>query len=678
MASNALSSASVTSNIKQCSNKHLLRFFRTLRREDVEELLFLFVEKQEKDINDRINASGSAWMPEVEKRMPLFLHLRSYFDTSGRAAPSTQTSPLVTLPASIGGYIISFTTMHDRLRYKRICRDFYKFCEMPIAKYHFVIGHDLIRAIKYNQVRPEQFSHARYLEVHYVFDTTIRTEELYQDLDERQYFFIHRALMKGSSVHTLQFQLKYNHYSTHLVKHSKWTKQGHLLEWMNEVDPFLFESFFKKSERRGLFKSVRKLIWTPSANWRGGSHVQANHKLFFDLLPNLTSIEIDRLKLYAADFNHFGISSRDSHDDDDVELSVLKYPFYRDQLEHFQMNLNVALKRISGVDDVRHIDIPNHPLSHIFKFSNLRSLTLTLPIFAECYHYYSQLWSEEVMDGMRNQKCMLLTDLSLHFVQCPVTNIRTPQNANMQIEPLIEELVISRICKYIFSFCPNVTHYSLRTNAYSERVYAGDHLMGYYDRLEYLQTDTVSILPENVRMLSLRSLTIRISECVRIETDEVVKERLSELDLSSYPKLESFKFILPNKLKVKFQNLNKNVLSFLKFVSESQSKGSAVNLKYIGMYHNTLYKNGKIKPQKSNCFEKVKNDGKSLKICKAVISLTEAGNEGNIKRVELNPVRMASKDIDYLRFWFNGEFGKIHVEEYGNNVIDVAVLGALE
>ena len=179
-------------------------------------------------------------------------------------------------------------------------------------------------------------------------------------------------------------------------------------------------------------------------------------------------------------------------------------------------------------------------------------------------------------------------------------------------------------------------------------------------------------------MLSLRSLTIRISECVQSQSDEVVKERLSELDLSSYPMLESFNFIITNKLGVKFQNLEQNVLSFLNFVSESQSKGSAVNLKFIGMYHNTLYKNGKRKPQRSKCFENVKNDGKSLKICKALIALTAERNDRNVKSIELNPVRMTSKDIDYLRFWFGGEFGKMEMKEYGGNVVDITVLGALE
>ena len=626
------------------------------------------------------NASGIVSMPEVEKRIPLFRYLFAYFDFSGPAAPAAQTSPLVTLPSSIGAYIISFNTMHDRLRYKRICRDFYKFGEMPIAKNHLVIDHDLLCAIKCHRVRPEQFSHAQYLEVQYVFGHSNHTDELYGDLDERQYRFIYRALSRSSRIHTIEYNLKYNHQSTHLQKHSLWTKQGHLLEWMNEADPYFFNPYIANriQERQGFFKSVRKLIWTPSDNRWGNSQFQAHHKLLFDLLPNLSSIQIDRLKLYAADFNHFGISSRDSHDDDDVELSVLKYSFYRDRLEHFEMNLNVAPKRTSRIDAVRHIDIPNHPLSHFFKFSKLRSLTLAIPIFAECYKYYSQLWSEDVMEELANFKCMLLTDISIQFVDCAVTNIRAPQNADMQIEPGIEPLVISRICKYILSFCPNVIRYSLRTNAYSEEVYPGDHLMGYYDRLEYLETDTVSILPANARMLSLHSLTIRISECVRIETDEVVKERLSELHLSSYPMLESFKFIITNKLGVKFQNLDKNVLSFLKFVSESQSKVSSANLEYIGMYHNTLYKNGKIKPQRSNCIENVRNDGNSLEICKAIISLTTERSEGNVKSIELNPVRLATKEIDYLQFWFGGEFGKMNMKEHGGNVVDMTVLAASE
>ncbi len=45
-------------------------------------------------------------------------------------------------------------------------------------------------------------------------------------------------------------------------------------------------------------------------------------------------------------------------------------------------------------------------------------------------------------------------------------------------------------------------------------------------------------------------------------------------------------------------------------------------------------------------------------ICKSLISLTTS-NEYSIETIELKPVLLKQKDINYLRFWYGNGFGKI-------------------
>merc|ERR1712228_609272 len=159
--------------------------------------------------------------------------------------------------------------------------------------------------------------------------------------------------------------------------------------------------------------------------------------------------------------------------------------------------------------DAKQLNIANHPISHFYRFSQLKSLKLTLPIFDNCVEYYRQLLLIN-FDKTHHPKCWNLKELSLEFVY--IGNDGKPQSISSKFRPTTKivkiQTEIDRICTFIFLRCRNVTNYTLLTN-----INRGDcqtnykHLMGSYDQIETLETDTPSIISGERRMISLKKLT---------------------------------------------------------------------------------------------------------------------------------------------------------------------------
>eukprot|EP01084_Bolivina_argentea_P187595 323096_1 len=66
-------------------------------------------------------------------------HANSITNESNINSDVNSKSKLIRLPSYVCAYIISFSHMYDRIKYKLICKDFYKICQIPISKEHLLI-----------------------------------------------------------------------------------------------------------------------------------------------------------------------------------------------------------------------------------------------------------------------------------------------------------------------------------------------------------------------------------------------------------------------------------------------------------------------------------------------------------------------------------------------------------
>eukprot|EP01084_Bolivina_argentea_P143667 252240_1 len=106
--------------------------------------------------------------------------------------------------------------------------------------------------------------------------------------------------------------------------------------------------------------------------------------------------------------------------------------------------------------------------------------------------------------------------------------------------------------------------------------------------------------------------------------------------------------------------VNKNIIKCLEYLL----KVKPLKLKYVKLFHrNEMEYCKEVEKSKSmrKGFECNKND--SLQICKLLIQLLTI-EVLNIKTIELYPIVLRTKEIEYLEFWFSGIFGLIEKHIY--------------
>ena len=93
-------------------------------------------------------------------------------------------------------------------------------------------------------------------------------------------------------------------------------------------------------------------------------------------------------------------------------------------------------------------------LSHIYKFENLKSLKLILPLFPHCGEYYASIKFRE------NNGLHALTDISIEFKSLPDRNVGF-RNATRSGPKTNYPVVMDEICSRMIERCPNIQNYVL-------------------------------------------------------------------------------------------------------------------------------------------------------------------------------------------------------------------------
>eukprot|EP01083_Nonionella_stella_P041017 111237_1 len=507
--------------------------------------------------------------------------------------------------------------MRDRMKQELTSKDLYRFGQIPMAKHHLVIDHSLCKALYLNQIVSQKYFNAQFMEISYVF-----WDGSYETFEDKYYSFLSKVISKSPLLHTIKFNLKLDKFKTKLFnksndRYSGYT--GHLLEWMDSV--------IKHSSNDRVFESITRCIWGPS-QFRFDSEMykpskwRVKYDLFCKYFPNLKQFTLQNSRKYRM-IDDSQWRRVLAYDDTDCVWSIFKAPFYHNTLEHIDCNMNRHKQMLFYWSRGRHIRIPNHPLSHLHKFKNLKSLHLKLPILnIRNSHTCYKSFIPSCNDSVSRSKCMRLTSISIEFASV----IESDCNA------------VEDVGRYILSLAPNVTHYKLIANHIT---ISRDHLIGFYDRLESLHTDSYAILSNGTRMLSLKQLTVHLSY-----GDEDLKSKYK--DLNAFPNLERFKCIYDNPTQHKWNTMNRNIDQFLEYVSQQTNNKK---LKYISICHNTQRKASHDRWRYFNAKQGTKS--KSMALCKSIVNLTTNSLFG-LKSIEMVPVALRQKELEYLYFWFVG------------------------
>ncbi len=275
---------------------------------------------------------------------------------------------------------------------------------------------------------------------------------------------------------------------------------------------------------------------------------------------------------------------------------------------------------------------------------------MKFPLFTSCSLYYYSVWNK-----LAYGKCLYLTDISLEFDKSSIVNFNRTQT--MSIMECENKDVIDKICAFILSFAPNIRKYKLIANNECDNNFK--HLIGYYDRLESLYTDSVGIIT-NVRMISLKKLILQRNS----KKGNFINLKLKLNNLNCYINLETFKCVYMNKSKNKWNGLYGNIVNFIEYVAEQKQNKY---LKYIGIYHRTPNNR---KPYAKKEYKRIEyfdlrqiSKDNSLELCKLIIALTTS-MDNNLKSIELNPIALKQKELKYLYFWYNSDNGGFDANNY--------------
>ena len=552
--------------------------------------------------------------------------------------------------------------MKERLNHELISKDLYKFSQNSEAKYHLVIDRKFCNALYYDKIRINKHFNVQYLEIKYVFK-----DSQYQKFENKYYSTIAKIMSKSPLLHTLKYELTHNKLQGKLdVKQPDryCGKSGHLLAWMDNIR-------HNKNATMDIFESITKLIWNQTqwmieGSWHPPSEWRKKYNLFFEYLPNLASFICIKPRSYV---------DRTDYDDTDCIWMIFKKPNYYQNLECIQIDMASSLSEHRW--NSGHINLNNHPLSHFYKFKKLKSLKLKLPLFQNCHQYYWSYLQNDMFSAIGyDAQCINLINVSIEFelTSDDYVSLRDVAVADCEWN---RNQIINGLCRYILVRCPNIKKYTLITNNIANDKHKLNHLIPFYDKLESLETDTPNIFHDDLRMISLKRLKLRINANSKKELKTEYKS------LKGFRNLELFHcvyviqkpFYRKNRLN-KYPFLITKIKRFIEFVwKQNENK----HLKHVGIYHEisedikTRMKRVDTAHKKSKFFNL--NDctkQSSLDLCRSIISLLTL-NDGNhnIESIEINPIALKTSELEYLYFWYCNEYGTFntHNEEMKSKVI---------
>ena len=297
--------------------------------------------------------------------------------------------PFTSLPSALGAHIVSFSDMYDRIKYELVSKDLYKFNQTPSARYHLVIDHKFARGLYSDSIDIRKHLNAQSVEIKYVFyDSCFGTfqAKYYSLIAQILSISVSSYIKVGIAISSVSEQFEFN----------RKRPQSPCTYW-----PFIEN----KNSLDSVFKSVTKLIYIPSQNTMDNnsglnpSWWRKKFNLLLSNMPNLTSFVMPTTRMYSGN-HHF--------DDHDFEWKVFKEPGYQHKLEVIECNLvnKTRYPHRGFLNDLRTF---NHPLSHFYNFSQLKSLKLALPVSEDCVQYYCSLLAMNY--SSRNAACVNLKEL---------------------------------------------------------------------------------------------------------------------------------------------------------------------------------------------------------------------------------------------------------------------------
>eukprot|EP01084_Bolivina_argentea_P223161 377620_1 len=181
----ALSRSTLIQSIKSCSKRHLLSFLSSMEVVYLRELIVASLIQAQPENNAIIPTHCNGEHRYLEP-------IKQFFTNYSQKQEPNHSNDLCRLPSCVGSYILSFSSMRDRMKQELTSKDLYRFGQIPMAKHHLVIDHSLCKALYLNQIVSQKYFNAQFMEISYVF-----LDGSYETFEDKYYSFLSKVISKS-------------------------------------------------------------------------------------------------------------------------------------------------------------------------------------------------------------------------------------------------------------------------------------------------------------------------------------------------------------------------------------------------------------------------------------------------------------------------------------------------
>ena len=527
-------------------------------------------------------------------------------------------SKLLSLPSMIGANILSFCNMSDRRIFTLASKDCWKLNQIPIANNDLIINLNFVKHLVGSTQLFMNYPNAKHLALNFIYSVSRFRPGNLERATQRKYDLGLNRILSSSGIDSIGWNLTYK-YAHNVLKKSTCKNEANKYGWnacVHGIVPFMRR--FKIN-----YKNIKKLtavpITTASVVASRISLFQANEfEEFIKYFPNLEAFILPEFHNQHRICNTFDFCIKQSG-----IWSIFSKPYYWERLKRIDLNL----KQLDTVHTI--LDIEQHPLFHIHKFKNLETLSLEMYCFEDYF--------EQILDRQIDATCPKLYSISLTFAE-----------SCLSVRDLAQ--LVDNIWKYVLSFSPNMQDYTSLVPFLDDddAYFYYNHLLGHTDNLKTMKVSSFHFFNLNINFMSLQSLHINFPA----DYFDLYPRIDDIIEIVRAPKLESLTLSAAGGAKfcVKTNEWNGIILQFLKAFSKIDLANNPCLKSIRLLSRDQEY----VRPWKVAKDIGAISTDLSMEICQLITSLS-----AKIKHIGLSPVKLKKKEMDFLSFWFDGEFGNI-------------------
>eukprot|EP01084_Bolivina_argentea_P264037 447123_1 len=249
--SDALSFSTSVKSIESSSKSQILSCMQSLSEQDLKNMVLSMIFRKNTQFTSMIDDDTHSKMQQDTNKS--IDYIQNYFiqnnfhninNESGINSDVNSASKLIRLPSYVCAHIISFSPMYDRIKYKLLCKDFYKICQMPISREHLIIDFKFVKAICDSTIDYRKYFNAKCLDLKFIFTTTNQSKSRYGDFETKYYFILSQIISKSPRLHSLKYDSDwYGTLNKTSVKNKYYRQHRYLHQFVSKMERILEKPF---------------------------------------------------------------------------------------------------------------------------------------------------------------------------------------------------------------------------------------------------------------------------------------------------------------------------------------------------------------------------------------------------------------------------------------------------